>query len=294
MSHVKSRWFGILLLMPAGVFLLVFYLYPVTYNLYLAFQRMDAEAFMNGDGAFNGLENYRALLQNGVFYSALRNTLLFTFFSILFQYSIGFLLAVLLNKSSRAANFLRGLLLTPWFTPIVATSTVWIWLLSGSNGIANYALHALGLIDQGIPWLSQPSTALVMTVIVNIWIGIPFCMVLLHAGLQSIPSELYEAGEIDGASPFQKNRHITLPMLKEVSAIVILLGVVYGIKIFDLVWIMTKGGPGNASQLLGTLSYEYSFAKNNFGIGAAVGNVMLLISLVASFVYLRVSKKLQS
>lgn len=179
---------------------------------------------------------------------------------------------------------MRGIMLLPWLLPSVATVTVWLWLFDGTNGLINYFLLQLHVIAMPVSWLNSPASALVAIIIVNVWVGIPFNLVILYSGIQAIPKELYEAAEIDGARALQRFRFVTLPLLKPVNA-VLLLGLIYTLKQFDIIYILTKGGPGNATQVLSTWSYGLSFRDMRFGQGAAVGNIMLLISLTAAIWY---------
>jgi multiple sugar transport system permease protein len=164
-------------------------------------------------------------------------------------------------------------------------------MLNSESGVVNYALHFAGVGP--VDWLTSPSWALTSVIIANIWIGIPFNLVILHSGLQNIPAELYEAAALDGANGRQQFWRITFPLLRPVSAITVLLGLVYTLKVFDLIWIMTKGGPGDSSSTLATWSYRLGFGSMlpRFGPGAAVGNLLILIALAFGLLYIRVQRR---
>jgi multiple sugar transport system permease protein len=183
------------------------------------------------------------------------------------------------------------MLLLPWLLPMIVSAAVWRWILEQDSGILNELLRAIGLASGPIPWLTSSDTALIAVVMVNIWLGIPFNVVLLYSGLQSIPEELYEAGEIDGCTGWSAFRHLTLPLLRPVVSVVLLLGVIYTIKVIDLILGLTGGGPANATQTIATRSYEMSFVEFDFGQGAALGNVLILIALLFSVVYLRANAR---
>lgn len=186
---------------------------------------------------------------------------------------------------------LRALFLVPWLLPLIVSASTWSWMFNSESGVVNCALQLTGTGQVG--WLTSPDWALTSVIIANIWIGIPFNLVILHSGLQNIPTELYEAAALDGAGAWQQFQRITFPLLRPVSAITLLLGLVYTLKVFDLIWIKTKGGPGDASSTLATWSYQLGFGTllPKFGPGAAVGNILILIALVFGLLYIRVQRR---
>jgi multiple sugar transport system permease protein len=208
-----------------------------------------------------------------------------------FQYAAGLALAVFFNRHFRLAATLRALFLIPWLLPLIVSASTWSWMLNSESGVVNHALHLLGMAP--VDWLTSPHWALTSVIIANVWIGIPFNLVILHSGLQNIPTELYEAAALDGASGWQQFRRITFPLLRPVSAITVLLGLIYTLKVFDLIWIMTKGGPGDSSATLATWSYQLGFGTllPHFGPGAAVGNILILIALVFGLLYIRLQRR---
>ena len=277
--------------LPAALYMLAFFGYPIVKNLVMSFQAYDFSTFFNGRAPFVGLENYAATLSDPIFVRALTNTGLFTIGSIIGQFVLGLGLALYFRRRFPLSGLLRSLLLLPWLLPMIVSAAVWRWILEQDNGALNRVLEGLGLISDPIPWLNSSDTALVAVILVNIWLGIPFNVVLLHSGLQAIPEEVYEAGALDGATGARSFAHLTLPLLRPVVSVVLLLGVIYTIKVLDLIIGLTGGGPANATQTLATRSYEMSFVEFDFGQGAALSNVLIAIALAFSIVYLRANAR---
>ncbi len=181
------------------------------------------------------------------------------------------------------------MLLLPWLLPLIVASATWRSILDQDSGILNQFLGTFGI--PAIPWLTSPSVALAAVIIVNIWVGIPFNVTLLYGGLQDIPTELYEAGALDGATGWKAFWHITWPNMRPVVSVVLILGVVYTIKVLDIILGLTNGGPANATQTIAVRSYQESFVNFQFGVGAAFSNILILISLVFAVIYLRVNRR---
>jgi multiple sugar transport system permease protein len=237
------------------------------------------------------MANYAAVLADPVFAQALRNTFIFTVASILGQFVIGMMLAIYFTKKFPLSSTLRSLLLLPWLIPMIVSSTIWRWILDKDSGVLNQFLSALSLVDTKPGWLTNTSLALISVILVNIWIGIPFNALILYGGLQDIPEELYEAAALDGVTGFKRFWTITFPLLKPVVNVVLVLGVVYTLKVLDVILGLTGGGPANATQTLATQTYQLSFVIFDFGRGAAVSNILIAISLVFAFIYLRANRK---
>ncbi|MGA5350212.1 carbohydrate ABC transporter permease [Streptomyces griseoincarnatus] len=271
---------------PAVVFMLLFFGYPLVRNVVMSFQHYTPETFFTGEAPFNGADNWSSVFQDALFGKALRHTLVFTAGSLLGQFCIGLALAVFFNRRFPLGGVLRSLILLPWLVPMVVSGVVWRRVLDQDTGVLNTFLDTLGLGGH-TPWLTSPGMALLSVILVNIWIGIPFNMVILYGGLQEIPKELYEAASLDGASAWRAFRSVTLPMLKPVITVVLVLGFMSTVKILDLILALTDGGPADATQTLGTLTYQNSFVELDFGAGAVVGNVLILISAVFAVFYLR-------
>ena len=278
--------------LPAALYMLAFFGYPIVKNLVMSFQAYDFSTFFNGRAPFIGLDNYAATLTDPIFLRALGNTGLFTLGSLAGQFVLGLALALYFRRRFPLSGLLRSLLLLlPWLLPMIVSAAVWRWILEQDNGALNRFLEGLGLISDPIPWLNSSDTALIAVILVNIWLGIPFNVVLLHSGLQAIPEEVYEAGALDGATGARSFAHLTLPLLRPVVSVVLLLGVIYTIKVLDLIIGLTGGGPANATQTLATRSYEMSFVEFDFGQGAALSNVLIAIALAFSIVYLRANAR---
>ncbi|MEU7588800.1 sugar ABC transporter permease [Micromonospora sp. NPDC049230] len=286
-----SRWLAWAFLAPVTLYLSAFYAYPLYRNLDLSLREYTVRSFVQGGAPFAGFDNYRTVLTDPAFGSTLAHTLIFTGTSLIFQFSIGMALALFFHQHFPLSRTLRALFLVPWLLPLIVSASTWSWLLNSDSGLVNAALGVVG-IDQ-VNWLTSPGWSLTSVIIANIWIGIPFNLVVLYSGLQAIPVEMYEASALDGASSWQRFWGITFPLLRPVSAITLLLGLVYTLKVFDIIWIMTKGGPSDSSATLATWSYRLGFGNllPEFGPGAAVGNLLIVMALVAGLVYIRIQRR---
>ena len=286
-----GQWTAWAFLAPVVIYLVAFYAYPLYRNVDLSLRHYTVRSFVQGGAPFSGLDNYRTVVQNPTFGLALLHTVLFTLVSLVFQFSIGMVLALFFQQNFKLSATLRALFLVPWLLPLIVSASTWSWMLNSDSGIVNSAL-GLFRIDP-VNWLTSPRWALASVIIANIWIGIPFNLVVLYSGLQAIPSEIYEAAAIDGAAGWTTFWRVTFPLLRPVSAITILLGLVYTLKVFDIIWIMTKGGPTDASTTFATWSYRFSFGNllPQFGPGAAVGNLLIVMALVFGLIYIRVQRR---
>jgi multiple sugar transport system permease protein len=287
----REEIYKILFVVPAALTIILLFGYPVVKNFTMSFQEYTLKTFFTGKAPWVGLENYVTVVTNDVFSLALVNTALFTIGSIVGQFVLGMLLALFFHKNFPLNGVLRALLLLPWLIPLIVGSAAWRSLLEQDSGIINITLENLGIIDTPIPWLTSPDVALISVIMVNIWIGIPFNVTLLYSGLQDIPEELYEAGSLDGATGWKAFWHITWPNLRAVVSVLLMLGVIYTLKVLDIILGLTRGGPANATQTIATQSYQRSFVEFKFGQGAALSNILILISLVFAIVYLRATRR---
>lgn len=287
----REEIYKILFVVPAALTIILLFGYPVVKNFTMSFQEYTLRTFFTGKAPWVGLENYVTVVTNDVFSLALVNTALFTIGSIVGQFVLGMLLALFFHKNFPLNGVLRALLLLPWLIPLIVGSAAWRSLLEQDSGIINITLENLGIIDTPIPWLTSPDVALISVIMVNIWIGIPFNVTLLYSGLQDIPEELYEAGSLDGATGWKAFWHITWPNLRAVVSVLLMLGVIYTLKVLDIILGLTRGGPANATQTIATQSYQRSFVEFKFGQGAALSNILILISLVFAIVYLRATRR---
>jgi multiple sugar transport system permease protein len=286
----RERLLQLGFLVPAVVYLLLFFGYPVVQNALMGFQEYTTRSFFTGEAPFVGLANYVTVLTSGLFGTALLNTVLFTVGSIAGQFVIGLGIALFFHRKFPLSGLLRSLLLLPWLIPLIVSSAVWRWILDQDNGVLNQFLGTFGIADHP-GWLTSTSLALITVIGVNIWLGIPFNTTILYGGLQDVPQELYEAAALDGATGWRAFRHVTWPLLRPVVNVVLVLGVVYTIKVLDLILGLTGGGPANATQTIATQAYHLSFREFRFGEGAAMGNVLIIISLVFALLYLRANRR---
>ncbi|MZF90099.1 sugar ABC transporter permease [Streptomyces sp. SID5643] len=277
--------------LPAAVYLLLFFGYPLLKNVVMSFQQYTITTFYTGAAPFVGLLNYSRVLSSELFSEALVNTVLFTTASVLGQFVIGLFLALFFQRRFPLGGILRGLLLLPWLLPLVVTGTTWRRMLDPETGAVNALLRGLHLSASGVPWLTSPSHALVSVIVVSVWVGIPFNTVILHSGLQNIPGHLSEAAKLDGAGPVRSFRHVTWPLLRPVVNVVLVLDVVHTVKVLDIILVVTGGGPADATETVATRAYEISFQQFEFGRGAVLGNVLIVLSLLFALVYLRVDRR---
>nr|WP_202406452.1 sugar ABC transporter permease [Virgibacillus massiliensis] len=278
-------------LLPSALFLLAFLVYPILYNILLSFKDINIGNLIQGEQPFVGIENYITVLKDPLFGKALVNSLIFTVATIIFSTSIGFALALLFNKSFPGHKWMRSILLIAWMTPIIIIGTVFSWMLSGENGIINEFLLQSGFISQPVYWLTNPNSALISIIIANIWISIPFSMVILLSGLQGLPSGIYEAAKIDGANKIKQFYYITLPLMKPTILVLLMLGVIFTFKVFDLIYIMTGGGPADSTQVIPFLAYQLSFSMYRFGEGAALSNISFFLIGMIAILYLYLIRK---
>jgi multiple sugar transport system permease protein len=272
---------------PVVAYVLVFFVYPIVQNILMSLENFTAASFYTGQAPYIGFANYTAVFQNQQFMSSLRVTVIFVVVSITFQFVLGLALAVFFSRNFPLNSLLRSLLLVPWLLPLIVSGTVFRWIFNAQNGVLDQALQSMHLISHPIFWLSNSTSALIAVIIVNIWVGVPFNMVILYGGLQGIPESLNEAAQLDGANAWQRFRYVSFPLLKPVTTVVLTLGLIYTVKVFDVIMVMTQGGPANATQTLTIWAYNLSFINFDFGQGAAVGNLLIVVALVFGAVYIR-------
>lgn len=283
----RRRRAGYLFCLPGMAFLALFLAYPLFYNVWTSVHDVELGQLLGGAERFNGLENYRAVADDPAFWHSVRLSLVFILGSLLFQFALGFALALLFARPFPFNGLLRSLLLVAWLLPPVVSGTLFRWLLDAESGAYNALFEAVGLGTLSHDWLTDPATSMAGVTFANIWVGVPFNMLLLLVGLHTIDPQLHEAAAIDGASAWQRLRHITLPLMRPVSVTVLLLGLVYTFKVFDIVFVMTGGGPVDATRVLSLYVYEVFFTFFRFGQGAAAGLLLLVVPLLAGVFYVR-------
>ena len=268
---------GLAFMLPAGVLLLLFLSYPLGLGVWLGF----TDAKIGRSGIFIGLENYIYLAGDSVAQLALFNTLFYTTLASILKFLLGLWLALLLNRSLRLTTFLRAVVLLPWIVPTALSAIVFWWIYDAQFSIISWVLTELGIIDTYIDFLGEPWNARFATIAANVWRGIPFVAISLLAGLQTISPALYEAAAIDGATPWQRFRHITLPLLTPIIAVVMTFSVLFTFTDFQLIYVLTRGGPLNATHLMATLSFQRAISGGALGEGAALAIAMVPFLLAA-------------
>jgi len=277
-------------LVPAGLYVLFAFVVPVIYNLILSFEVTTPATIASLFAPWAGLSNYKVTLLNSITQSALIRTLTFTVLSLLFQFLIGFGLALLFNLRFPLNKLARSLVIVPWLLPFLVTGFIFRFLFQLEAGAVNQVLVDLHLINQPIGYLLSPGWAYVTVLITNIWLGVPFFTVLLFSALQDVPPELKEAAMIDGAGPWQTLVRVTLPVIRPVIEVTFVLGFVFTVKVFDIVISLTQGGPANSTQLIATWAYNLSFQQFDYGAGAALNTVLLIIALLVAPIYIRLNR----
>ncbi len=276
-------------MLPALGILAFFFLGPALYNVFLSFQNISLFDMAKG-GEWVGLGNFAKLLRDPLTGLALKNTVLWlTICTVVLRVSFGLLLALLMNAKVMQRKWLAGLarslVLIPWVTPPVVAVAAWQWLLHARYGAINQILMQLDVLQQGIPFLARTSTVWWAIVAIVVWRELPFVVISLLAGLQSMPAEVYEAARIDGASEWGCTYHITLPLLRPVLAVVTLLTTIWTFNNFIYVWLTTRGGPGQFTQVLATQMYTEAFTNYKLGYGASVGVLMSVIMMIFAVIY---------
>lgn len=267
--------------MAAVGFLAFFVGYPIVANLVISVQEVTLGNIASWNRPFIGLDNYREVIADPVFRQVVLNTLVFTAANVALSCLLGLALALFFDLGFPGAAFLRGLLLLGWILPPMVVGAVFKWLLATEYGLVNAAIGAR------VHWLSDPDMALLAVTAANVWYGTPFSMILIAAGLAGIPQELYEAAAIDGAGRARRFWRVTLPMLMPTLLAVLALSTVYTLRVFDLIWTMTRGGPVDSTNILPLWSFLNSFELFKFGHGAAIACLSLLLVLLVGLLYVR-------
>ena len=260
--------------------------YPIGMSIYLGFQ--DVTIAPGGfSGTFVGLDNYTRTLSDPAFAMAFRNSVYFTFVEVVAVVLLSLAVALLLNTPTGRNGLFRVILLIPWALAPVANAVLWKWIYNANYGILNVILLQLGLIDEKVVWLGDPFLALNAILLADIWKAIPFIALLLLAGLQNVPGYLYRAARLDGASTWQRFRFVTLPGLRVPILIAIVLQSIWALKVFDLIFVLTKGGPGDGTVLLNFLAWRVTFNFLDIGYGAAIANILFLLMFLLALAYVR-------
>jgi multiple sugar transport system permease protein len=286
-SFRDGAGFDTILVTLALGYLVLFSGFPLVYNLVMSFQEVDLFSLGSFDRPYVGLDNYVDVLSRPEAWGIFLNTVKFVGISVAAQLSIGFALAMFFQQNFPGSTWLRGLFLAGWIMPALVVGAVWSWILAGDFGVLNHVLLSLGLTGERIFWLSDPNVALYSVILANIWLGVPFNMILLSVGLAGIPEDIYEAAEMDGANAIQRFFTITLPMMRAQLGAVISLGVIFTLQQFDLFAALTQGGPSNASNVFQYWSWQLSFQYYEIGVGSVISVLMILFVIFVAAVYVR-------
>jgi ABC-type sugar transport system permease subunit len=286
--HLRDPQFGLLLVLPAAILLFGLMIAPLVYSSSLSLLRWNLTDPIAGR-SFVGLSNFVDAFRNPSFENSLKVTTTYCVGSVSVELTFGLLLALILNSRRNSATaILRTLLLAPaMLTPIVA-GIVWRWIYAGDYGVLNYMLRAWLGVQSPPMWLARPETAMIALIIVDAWVNTPFCMLILLAGLQMIPDELYEAAATDGASAMRSFFGITLPLLKRAIAIVLLIRSMDAFRVFDSIFALTMGGPANSTETVVFYTYKVGFRYWHMGLGAAMSTIIFFTIFILSLVYIRV------
>ena len=275
------------LLLPGLLILAAFIGWPFITSLWLS---VTDQSVSTSVARFVGLDNFTGALRSQIFVQTMRNTFVYTGVTVVFKLAFGLGLAVLMNQSFRLKNLARAALLLPWIVPTALSAIAWLWLFDATFSVFNWAIVRSGIADRGINWLGEGSWAMTSIIIANVWRGTPFFAISILAGLQTVDRELLDAAAVDGASPWQRFWRITIPLIRPVVLIVLLFSTVQTISDFQLVYVLTRGGPANSTHLLGTLAYDVAVRAGQLSQGAAISLYMfpvLIVCVVALLVYMR-------
>ncbi|MFD7457925.1 MULTISPECIES: carbohydrate ABC transporter permease [unclassified Streptomyces] len=296
---LATHWYAWSMVAPVVIVIGVIIGYPLARGVWLSFTDADEANVERTIGVNHipatyehvGLDNYRAILGDGVFWDRLGWTVLWTVSCVALSFALGLALAVMLNRTFKGRTLYRTALILPWAVPAFVSVFTWRLLFNERSGLFNELLTGAGF--DRISWLNDPTWAKISVIAVNVWVGVPFMLIALLGGLQSIPAELYEAAEMDGASPWQRFRHITLPGLRSVSSTVILLSTIWTFNMFPVIFLLTRGGPGDATEILVTYAYRLSFviSPRDYSTSAAWGVLILLLLALVTAAYRRALRK---
>src|SRR6201987_4411098 len=281
-----ERWLAFVLLLPTVVLLAAFIAYPFLRGILLSV----TDARVGVPGGFVGLANFYKIFNDGIFRTSVCNTFVYTAVTKVFKLALGLWLAMLLNRNFRGKALTRAFILLPFIIPTVLSTFAWKWMFDPTFSVINWTLYRLAVIHARINWLCDPDLAMISVIIVNVWRGVPFYAISLLAGLQTINPELQEAAALDGARPWQRFRHVTSQLLLPVTMVVVLFSVIQTFADFQLVYVLTGGGPANATQLFATYAYQIGVGTGLLSEGAAISLAMfpfLLIVVVIQLLYIR-------
>jgi multiple sugar transport system permease protein len=286
-ADTQERRLAWMLVLPSVLLIFGLTIYPVVYSFWLSLNHVS---LLNPVRSFAGLSNYFEVLSSNQFWKALGRTVYYVFISLAVQSVFGLMFALVLNQSFFGRGVVRALILIPWAIPNIVNGVMWEWIMNANYGALNAVLLQLHLIHEPIQWLSKPWLALHMVILADTWKVIPLYVMLFLAGLQTIPKDAYEAARIDGAGGVNRFFYITLPLLKPILLVILVLRTMQCFGVFDIVYIMTKGGPADGTMVISFFTYFQTFGKLNFGMGSAISFVVAFLVLSISMVYIRILK----
>ena len=286
LSQIWASRADYLYVLPALVVMLVVIAYPIYYTIDLSFFKTPPGLQLR-DKVFVGLDNYSAILTSEVFWRVTANTVIWTLASTVIAFVLGFGSALALHRDFAGRAILRAILIIPWVISAVAASYIWKWIYHSDFGIIGAIMVQMGIVDRQPNLIDNVQTVLPSLIVVNIWREFPFAMIMLMAGLQTVPEQLLRAAKVDGASAWQRFWHVTFPHLRGVSTVTILLLAVANFNSFIIPWIMTGGGPSNASHIWITHIYELAFGRQRWGVAAAYSVLLFIILMVLGYFYVR-------
>jgi multiple sugar transport system permease protein len=282
MMEKRNRWLAWVFLAPAMILVAVLMYYPMVGT---AIESLYSTSFINPNPKFVGLQLYRQIFESGDFGQIVRNSIVWTVFVVLLQNVIGFLVALLLNQRLPTSGLMRSLVLLPWILPGVVAAILWRFMYDPQLGLINSFLIRIGAADQGAAWLAESSTAMAAAIVAAVWKGFPFSAVVFLAALQNVDREQIEAAIIDGAGPVRRLFSVVIPSMREVIVINVVLTTILTFNYFDMIWVLTRGGPQNATHIFPTKIYELGFGQFRFGEAAAYGVFSILVLAVLIAVY---------
>lgn len=288
-SILPEKWFAVLLILPALLSVSAVILIPLLRSVTISFQ--DYSLLQPGQNEWIGFKNYILLFSQPEIWEILGNTFFFVITSSLFEFIIGFCFALLLNTIVRSRNLLSGIALINWITPSVVVAFIWRWIFHGEYGIINFVLTSLNISSENIQWISDYQGAMLVVIAAHVWKQFPFMMVMILAGLQTVPRDVVESSIIDGSNQFQRFWFIVLPYLKNIILISTLLSVIRNFQSFTIIWLITEGGPATRTTTLSIDVFRKAFMEFDMGSASAVGTLWLLFLALIALFYIRMMSK---
>ncbi|MEP5767349.1 sugar ABC transporter permease [Nisaea sp.] len=295
-GELAPSWLALGMNVPTLICFVLILAYPIFFAGYLSFHEVGVRELRTGEYSFTGWANYAELFSDPVFWKSLKNTVLFVVISVVLEVVIGLAIALVINEHRvKLSKVTKFLILVPWAVPPIVNGFLWAFIFNTQFGYLNRLLYQLGFIEEQVIWLGNPSTAFMAIIIAYVWRTVPFNILLYHAALQGIPDHLYEAAELDRATVWEKFRYITLPLLRPIIAVTLILRTTFAFMIFDEIFAITQGGPGNDTWVAAWYTYKTSFNPPfDIGVGAASAYVLALIVGVVAIAYVRyVYKKVE-